>query len=98
MQAWMYLEFWVSLFVFGIIPVAFTLWLIAKFCTGWATPKSYDRPLPRPVDGSDGISAAHGAEVSYFPSDRASDKGGLPVGSIGHPGRGRYGYLRPESE
>ncbi|MBN2229971.1 MAG: hypothetical protein JW779_10335 [Candidatus Thorarchaeota archaeon] len=91
LEPWMALDTWILIILFGVVPVVFTLWLIAKFCTGWATPREYARGPARPVDGSDGISAAHAADVSYYPSDTSSDKGGLPVGSIGKAGRGSYG-------
>ena len=107
LEPWMAIDTWVLLIVFGVAPVVFTLWLISEFCTGWATPREYargprqgrppGRGPPRPVDGSDGISAAHAADVSYYPSDTSSDKGGLPVGSIGKAGRGSYGS-RPQTE
>jgi hypothetical protein len=81
----------------GVVPIVIVLWLISKYCSGRPKPTKYARSQPRPVDGSDGTSAAQGAEASYFPGDWFSDKGGLPVSGMGPSGKGGYGS-RPRNK
>jgi hypothetical protein len=95
MEWWLNPYLWFYGILFGIIPIIFTIWLIARICTGWGTKSTLNRTPPRPADGTDGISAAHGSDASYFPAQRTSEKGGLPVSGIGG-GRGEFGRPRTE--
>lgn len=80
------------------VTAIFILWVIYRFCAGGASPAEYDRPAPPPVDGSDGISAAHGEDISYTPITAGGwDKGGFPVSGMGRSGKGSFGS-RPHDE
>lgn len=89
---------WYLLVLFVILPIIFTLWVVSKSCSGYSAPSGYAVPEPRPTDGSDGLSVAHGAEVSYWPSESASASGGFPVGGLGHGGRGSFGRPRKDKQ
>ncbi len=93
MEWWLNPYLWLYAVLFRIIPIIFTIWLIARTCAGWGTESTLNKAPPRPADGTDGISAAHGSDVSYFPAQRTSEKGGLPVSGIGS-GRGAFGKPR----
>ncbi len=91
LEWWMAPETWIGFFLFIVLPLVFIVWLVSKSCKSQATPTEYSRPAPPPADGSDGISAAHGADMSYYPAEEGGSKGGLPVSGLGPSGRGSYG-------
>lgn len=80
-----------NIFLFIVFPLVFVVWLAYRTCTSQAIPKGYARSQPPPADGSDGISSAYAADISYFPGERGSSKGGFPVSGMGPSGRGSYG-------
>jgi hypothetical protein len=97
LEPWLSPDTWFSMILLVVVPIAFILWVIYKTCTGRATTRQYARSRPRSVDGSGGISAAHGADISYFPTDTCTPKGAFPVSGLGPLGKGGYGY-RPHDK
>jgi hypothetical protein len=85
-------------YAIAIFWIAIIIYVAFRYCTGWNKKEEYTRPPKRPTDGSDGISAAHGAEVSYMPARRGGSKGGLPVSGLGRSGRGGYGRGKTEED
>lgn len=77
-----------AILVFWITTI---MYLAYRYCTGWDKKEEYARPPERPANGTNGTSAAHGAEVSYMPARRGGSKGGLPVSGLGRSGKGGYG-------
>lgn len=92
---WLSPDTWFVTTLLVVVPIVFILWVIYRTCTGRATTREYARSQPRRVDGSGGISAAHGADISYFPTDTCTPKGAFPVSGLGPSGRGGYG-ARPQ--
>jgi hypothetical protein len=85
-------------YAIAIFWIATIIYIAFRYCTGWNKKEEYTRPPKRPRDGTDGISAAHGAEVSYMPARRGGSKGGLPVSALGKSGRGRLGAKHAKDE
>ncbi|MFW9848736.1 MAG: hypothetical protein ACFFF4_06325 [Candidatus Thorarchaeota archaeon] len=98
--------------IFTLIPLVLFLFLLRRLVTRFLRgdsahikymppekrPFDFAAPEQRPTDGTDGLSVAHGAEVSYYPGITISGKGGLPVGGMGRRGRGSFGQSSKDKQ
>ncbi len=98
MQFPLAVEGWILLFISLAVPLIIILWVLSSYHSTPKPPMERTRVTLRPADGSDGIAAAHGAEESYFPVIRGSEKAGFPVGRVGHGGKGAYGHRAQRNE